>query len=142
MAATYTRVTLVEMTTALEAIGFEYYNDPKAGEYVFHKYIDRNGKLFTLTLYTGVSKVTDDSRDCGEDAIRLVVCSGGKYFGEGRVNRTTNWQVNMKKRINTWDTLFKVCPQCGNALKLRSGKFGLFYGCVTFPACGYTEKKV
>jgi phosphoribosyl-AMP cyclohydrolase/predicted RNA-binding Zn-ribbon protein involved in translation (DUF1610 family) len=147
MTATYTRITLSEMKTTLESLGFEYMdmksiNDFVTNEYVFQKYIDRSGKQYTLRLYTGISKQTDDSRDCGEDAIRLVVYSAGKYFGEGRVNRTTNWQVNMKKRINTWDTLFKVCPQCGSALKERKGKFGNFYGCVTYPQCGYTEKKV
>lgn len=33
----------------------------------------------------------------------------------------------------------KVCPQCGNVLKLRNGKFGGFYGCTAFPDCRYTE---
>jgi len=27
------------------------------------------------------------------------------------------------------------CPICGNATKLRNGKFGDFYGCGTFPQC-------
>ncbi len=27
------------------------------------------------------------------------------------------------------------CPICGNATKLRNGKFGDFYGCGTFPHC-------
>lgn len=33
----------------------------------------------------------------------------------------------------------KVCPRCGNVLKLRNGKFGEFYGCRSFPDCRYTE---
>jgi topoisomerase-like DNA binding C4 zinc finger protein len=138
----YTEITLQEMKTKLEAQGFEYYNDPYATEYVFQKYVDRAGNKYTLKLYTSISKYTDDSRDVGSDAIRLVVIGNGKMFGEGRVNRTQHWKYNMSKRINTWDTLFKVCPQCGNALKERKGKFGDFYGCSTFPKCGYTEKKV
>ena len=146
----YTNITLQEMSKVLEANGFEYY-DPNTPdlytpvqvchEYVFQKYIDRGGKLYTLRLYTSVSKYTDDSRDVGTDAIRLVVYCGGKHYGEGRVNRTQNWIKNMQKRIMTWDTLFKVCPQCGSALKERVGKFGHFYGCSTYPACGYTEHK-
>jgi hypothetical protein len=130
------------MSKVLEVNGFEYYNDPDAMEYVFQKYIDRNGKQYTLKLYTSISKYTDDSRDVGTDAIRLVVYSDGNHFGEGRVNRTQNWKENMRKRVMAWDTLFKACPQCGNALKAKKSRFGEFYGCVTYPACGYTEKKV
>lgn len=147
MAATYTRVTLAEMTKALETLGFEYIdmksiNDFVTQEYVFQRYSERNGKLYTLRMYTGISKITDDSRDCGEDAIRLVILCDGVYFGEGRVNRTTNWHVNMKKRIGTWDQLFKVCPQCDNLLRIKKSKYGYFYGCSTYPKCGYTAKKV
>ncbi len=33
----------------------------------------------------------------------------------------------------------KVCPRCGNVMKRRSGKFGDFWGCASFPDCRYTE---
>lgn len=32
------------------------------------------------------------------------------------------------------------CPQCGNELVLRKGKFGAFYGCSGFPGCRFTKK--
>lgn len=32
------------------------------------------------------------------------------------------------------------CPECGNELVLRKGKFGEFYGCSGFPGCRYTRK--
>ena len=32
----------------------------------------------------------------------------------------------------------KRCPRCGNMLKRREGKFGPFYGCMSFPDCRYT----
>lgn len=31
------------------------------------------------------------------------------------------------------------CPQCGGALRRRSGKFGEFYGCSNFPQCRFTR---
>lgn len=34
----------------------------------------------------------------------------------------------------------KVCPVCGNILKKRSGKYGDFLGCASFPDCRYTRK--
>lgn len=33
----------------------------------------------------------------------------------------------------------KKCPKCGNILKKRSGKFGEFWGCMSYPDCRYTE---
>jgi hypothetical protein len=128
------------MKEELEAQGFEYYDEPNAGEYVFQKYVDRGDKKITLRLYTSVSKWTDDSRDVGTDAIRLVVMGNGYKYGEGRVNRTQNWRKNLQSRIYKWDELYKPCPQCGNALHEKVGKYGHFMGCVTYPKCGYTER--
>ena len=33
----------------------------------------------------------------------------------------------------------KRCPKCGNAMKKRKGRFGEFWGCVSYPECRYTE---
>ncbi|MCR5323068.1 MAG: topoisomerase DNA-binding C4 zinc finger domain-containing protein [Lachnospiraceae bacterium] len=33
----------------------------------------------------------------------------------------------------------KVCPKCGNVLRKKSGKFGEFWGCMSFPDCRYTK---
>lgn len=32
-----------------------------------------------------------------------------------------------------------VCPKCGNKLKIRNGKFGMFYGCSSYPDCRFTR---
>lgn len=137
----YTLITLQEMTQHIEPLGFEFYNDPKAQEYVFQKYLKEKNIEYTLRVYTSISKYNDDSRTVGTDAIRLVVLGDNKYFGEGRVNRTQNWRDNLTARINKWNQVYTVCPQCGHALRPKQGKYGEFMGCVTFPACGYTQKK-
>lgn len=31
-----------------------------------------------------------------------------------------------------------VCPRCGAAMKKRSGRFGIFWGCTAYPECRYT----
>ena len=33
----------------------------------------------------------------------------------------------------------KRCPKCGSPLKLRSGRFGEFWGCTSYPECKYTK---
>lgn len=32
-----------------------------------------------------------------------------------------------------------TCPECGSRMELRPSKFGLFYGCTTFPKCDGTH---
>ena len=34
----------------------------------------------------------------------------------------------------------KVCTDCGSDMKLKSGKYGYFYGCTNFPKCRKTER--
>lgn len=33
----------------------------------------------------------------------------------------------------------KKCPRCGNMLKKRNGRYGEFWGCISYPGCKYTE---
>ena len=33
----------------------------------------------------------------------------------------------------------RICPNCGDALLLRSGRYGLFLGCSDYPDCDYTR---
>ena len=33
----------------------------------------------------------------------------------------------------------KKCPRCGNVLRKRNGKYGEFWGCMSYPVCKYTE---
>lgn len=139
MAATYTHIEQSEMSQFLEGNGFEFYDDTQAQEYVFQKYVDKDGIKYTLRVYTSISRYNDAGRRVGTDAIRVVVLGDNRYFGESRVNRTQNWRDNLKKRIESFKTSYKTCPQCGHALRPKTGKFGKFMGCVTYPACGYTE---
>lgn len=44
------------------------------------------------------------------------------------------WQPTTTRPIDT-----KLCPECGHALKIRSGQYGKFYGCSYFPSCRYTK---
>lgn len=33
-----------------------------------------------------------------------------------------------------------ICPKCGKKMKLRSGKFGQFWGCTGYPSCRWTQE--
>lgn len=45
---------------------------------------------------------------------------------------------SMGKLLRETDT--PVCVKCGSLMVLRSGKFGVFYGCTNFPNCRHTVK--
>ena len=48
------------------------------------------------------------------------------------------------KRITKWGkkrSVPRYCPKCGGKLKIKSGKYGKFYGCSNFPKCSYTKSK-
>lgn len=34
----------------------------------------------------------------------------------------------------------RACPECGDKLVARKGKYGMFLGCNNYPVCRYTEK--
>ena len=36
-------------------------------------------------------------------------------------------------------SLLKKCPECGQLMTRRNGKFGIFWGCGGYPNCRYTE---
>lgn len=33
----------------------------------------------------------------------------------------------------------RICPRCGQVMKVRNGRFGQFWGCSGYPGCRYTE---
>lgn len=147
MPAQYTEITFEEMKTFLEDKGFNYNFATNAYEHIFKKQAIHTDEthhlkdLYTLQVYTSVSFYNNKSRDAGKDAIHIIIYNDkGFTAGDGRVNRTQGWKENLEKRLNNWQGLVKWCIQCGHPLRLRTGKYGKFYGCSTFPNCGYTEK--
>jgi DNA topoisomerase I len=53
----------------------------------------------------------------------------------------TSYDIAEKVKVPV-ETLDEACPTCKNPLVLRTGKFGKFIACSTFPACTYTRQFV
>ena len=45
-----------------------------------------------------------------------------------------------KLAVETFAPIDEKCPQCGNPLMRRRGRFGLFVACSNYPACKYIKK--
>ena len=74
-----------------------------------------------------------------------------KYYGietDGAHRAINDCRMNqkifecLKKEIENPSEKAKMvqrCPKCGNALKRRTGRFGEFFGCMSYPDCRYTR---
>ena len=47
-----------------------------------------------------------------------------------------------KKTEQIYNPTRKKCPQCGNILIAKNGKYGKFWGCSNYPSCNHTENYV
>lgn len=53
--------------------------------------------------------------------------------------RLEHAKVHMPNKKPEPKEIGRACPTCGQALVMRSGRFGDFISCSTFPSCRYTE---
>ena len=74
------------------------------------------------------------ARDLSRRVSLLAVDS--EHATASRVD-TNQDQVNEQLKIGT--VLEHPCLECGASMMLRESKFGLFYGCSTFPVCRATH---
>ena len=56
---------------------------------------------------------------------------------EAFLNPDTSEHVQKKEVIKTGE----ICPECGNELVIRDGKYGKFTGCSNYPRCTYIKGK-
>ena len=99
---------------------------------------------YSVRVYSSLRKGTGRTRDCGDDAIRVVMVSqesghAMKIMGEGkkskagrRINRTKGAMNNLERRVKEYllmGTRDYLCPKCGRMMAVRSGRNGKFLGC-------------
>jgi hypothetical protein len=134
--ARFQPISETEMDLFFKDKGFSHVLLEGTTEKVYAKLVAPNT---SLRIYSSIESGT--SRQCGEDAIRVVLAtrnpSGIKIVGSSRrVNRTKNWRDNLQKRLDSWlEMLGPPCPKCGAAMVERSGAYGEFWGCSNYPEC-------
>lgn len=149
MASTFVDISKEEMESFLNQQGFVDLKMQDVSEIVYAKRVDNNGMKLSLRIYSGIEKYSGHSRGIGEDAIRLMLFyknSNGeivKLNGSNRVNRTTNWKINLKKRIDNFCEMLPqhICKNCNAPMILRKGAYGNFHGCCNYPNCKFTIKE-
>lgn len=157
MSGTYTEITKREMDELLiEEMGFRpaavAATDDGTREEVYDFAFDtKSGERLAIVVYSSVDSRSHISRDCGNDAIRVVLMwrddraktYDWKAIGSTkRVNRIDTWRKNLRKRISNWRSMLEgKCKDCGAPLTVRKSEYGKFLGCVRYNSsdCRYTE---
>jgi hypothetical protein len=110
-----------------------------------------------VRVYTSLSAGAQSVRECGEDAIRIVVGweVDGKFKplrpsrkvlrtapqgpDEERVNAFLGRLRNLMREAYRQAAEIPACPKCRAAMALRKSKNGKFWGCTSFPECRGTR---
>lgn len=155
MASRYVAITHTAMAAQLEGIGFFPLNLSGCVEFVWQRNVEsKSGKHFpyAVRVYSSVDKRTGMTRDCGADAIRVVLMDlesgralklkSGKGKAGQRIYRTKNALPTLVERCREYfgKVIHDGCPKCGSVMAERAGKNGNFLGCTKYPACNGTKK--
>lgn len=75
-------------------------------------------------------------------AVHYGISAEGAHraLNDCRMNQMVFEQLakEMAKRSGSVEAV-KLCPRCGSVLRKRNGRFGVFWGCMGYPECRYTE---
>lgn len=138
----YVPITHTEMADLLERdMGFHRADESTCWEMIWVRDVEtRSGQKFPyqVKVYSTIDLRTRVTRECGQDAIRLVLIDTitGRPVkkADKRVFRTMNALINLRKRARD---LFKYviegphCPKCSSVMVKRTGGPGNheFWGC-------------
>ena len=87
----------------------------------------RCGNLLPVDAFADSSLTTGVGRICNE-------CKARSRTRMGPARK-------MKAQISTQQaTASKNCPKCGSPMVRRTGRYGAFYGCSTYPSCRGTRR--
>jgi DNA topoisomerase-1 len=86
---------------------------------------------FTAEMENSLDRIEDGATSLSETLEDFY-----EPFQEALRSAKTKMHSIKKDGIQTAET----CPECGKQLLLRSGRYGLFFGCSGYPTCEYTAK--
>lgn len=149
---------LDEIGKAVEAKGGSATWTKAGRERVWELRLPARGGSFVrmVRVFTSMAIGAAQARDCGEDAVRVVVGfetdKGFKPVEAGqKILRTApaaapdrpgifldRLRDNLRSAY-TRATKIQTCPSCGRPMVERAGKTGGFYGCTGFPECRVTR---
>jgi DNA topoisomerase I len=88
--------------------------------------------------YDFTAKMEDSLDDVAEGKIKWVPVIRDFYvpFEKDLIEKD---KLLQKQDVTTLEVTDKKCPECGNVLNVKLGKFGKFLSCSNYPECKYAE---
>jgi len=115
------------------------------------KYYDQlQGLITKVDIKTEKQSFVQDSglvcEVCKEGKMLIKRSKGGEFLACSNYPKCKNSKSFTRDKdgkivISMPTTLDEKCPQCGNPLMLRTGKYGEFIACSTYPKCKYSRPK-
>lgn len=100
-----------------------------------------------LRVFSTVDERSGAARDKGSDAIRTVVWDKDldrPVGGRTKTLRIKTWRKNLNEKIDdlmsSQTDYVQKCPECGEWMVVREGKYGKFWGCRNYPDCQETAQ--
>lgn len=133
MASRYTPFTLDQFTEVMNKIGFTRIRIEGTHEYVFARPFAET--RFSIRIYSSITLGTNVTRECGSDAIRIVIFDHhlNKSTYSQVVHRTQNALTNVVEKARdafAYKNAHKCA--CGSLTVERKGKNGTFFGCTSY----------
>jgi len=148
MSSRYRPINRSEFAKMMGEMGFEEVKVSGCSEHVYERMIPRNDgspPRFSVRIFSSVDVATGMTRDCGEDAIRILLQDHDikRPVQSWRAFRTENALTNMRERAReAWKFAVNQANRCdcGSFMVERKSKSrGPFLGCAAFPVCRKTR---
>jgi DNA topoisomerase-1 len=104
------------------------------GEIVNDLIVEHFPDIVDLGFTARMEEELDDIADGEREWVDVVRAFYNPFSEE--VKRAEELMPEMKDEP---EEIGRACPECGNPLLLRRGRYGKFIGCSNFPTCRYTE---
>ena len=153
MGSRYVPISREQFTAQMDKAGFCSVAVPDCLEMVFERQIvwHTTPLPYAVRVYSTIDVRTDDSRDCGADAIRVVLIErsttvlGKVIAAQRKVLRTKSALENTLERARElWRYALNrdhYCGRCQALLVERESKHGKFFGCSHYPECKFTKPR-
>src|SRR6185503_11487899 len=106
------------------------------GETVAKVMISRFPDIFNVEFTSGMENELDKIEE-GDIGWQKVLEDFYAPFSKALANIDTDAMI--REAHDVGDLEQQKCPECGGALKVRSGRFGPFIACTKYPECRYTK---
>lgn len=147
----YRPISRAAFAAEMANMGFDEVALPGSMEHVYQRAIttkDGSPSRFVVRICSSVHMDTGTTRDCGEDAIRILLIDTDlkdrtgrhKIVQDWRTFRTENALRNMRERArDAFSYAIANRCDCGAVMVERKGKTGPFMGCTDYPNCKQTR---